>query len=211
MTGAIAPFQGKRVWRQRGILAALTIVFVGSGLLRLGEVSSAFAATDDEMATTPAVEPMAQNFDYDMCPNVESVSTALAAIDGRAESLDAREAAIAERQSQLDAAERLIAARLEELTTAEERLDALLSVADEAAASDVDQLIAFYEAMSSEDAAKLFTEMDPNFAAGFLARMRPESGAGILAELEPAQAYAISVILATRNADVPRSSTGEAP
>ena len=216
MTEPIEPFRGKRVWRQRGILALLTLVFVGSGLLRVGSVSTAFAATGDDTHTE---EPMTDDvlmdqLDYNgsmTAADMNAVSTALAAIEGRAEALDAREAAIAERQSQLEAAERLIAARLEELAAAEERLDALLSVADSAAASDVDQLISFYEAMSSEDAAELFTEMDPNFAAGFLARMRPESGAGIMAELEPEQAYAISVILATRNADVPRSSMGEAP
>jgi len=211
MSGSSASLPGARVWRQRGILAMLTVVFLGSGLLRVGEFSAAFAATEDEDMTVDEDMMSGDGEMYGSCPNVGAVSAALAAIDGRAEELDAREAAIAERQSQLDAAERLVTARLAELEAAEERLDALLATTDEAAASDVEQLISFYEAMSSEDAAELFTEMDPNFAAGFLARMRPESGAGILAELEPAQAYAISVILATRNADVPRSSNAEAP
>ena len=198
---------GARVWRQRGILALLTIFFVGSGVLRLGEVGSAFAATEDE--EDMHADDMAH--ELGSCPDLGAVSTALTAIDGRAQSLDSREAAIDERQAQLDAAEQLIGARLAELEAAEERLNALLSTTDEAASNDVDQLMAFYEAMNSEDAAALFAEMDPNFAAGFLSRMRPESGAGILAELEPAQAYAISVILATRNADVPRSSMATSP
>ena len=210
MSPLAASLPGARVWRQRGILILLTVVFVGSGVLRLGEVGTAFAATGDE-------EDMhGDDMSHDMaelgsCPDLGSVTTALAAIDGRAQLLDARESAIEERQTQLDAAEQLITARLAELEAAEERLNALLSTTDEAAASDVDQLMAFYEAMNSEDAAALFAEMDPNFAAGFLSRMRPESGAGILAELEPAQAYAISVILATRNADVPRSSMATSP
>jgi flagellar motility protein MotE (MotC chaperone) len=195
---------GARAWRQRGILALLTVVFVGSGLLRLGEFGTAFAATgDDEMPIQGDDGDMAE---LGSCPNMGAVSMALASIDGRAEALDLREMEIAERQSQLDAAEQLVTARLAELEAAEDRLNALLDATDVAAESDVEQLIAFYEAMSSEDAAELFMEMDPNFAAGFLSRMRPESGAGILAELEPDQAYAISVILATRNADVPRSS-----
>ena len=197
---------GARVWRQRGILALLTIIFIGSGVLRLGEVGSALAATEDEEEMY--VDDMPE---LGSCPDLGAVSTALAAIDGRAQSLDSREAAIEERQAQLDAAEQLIGTRLAELEAAEERLTALLSTTDEAASNDVDQLMAFYEAMNSEDAAALFAEMDPNFAAGFLSRMRPESGAGILAELEPAQAYAISVILATRNADVPRSSMATSP
>ena len=223
MSGRKETYQVARVWRQRGILALLAVLFVGSGVLRLGGLDIAQAATDSHADETHGDPYMANAHDdnhmaedhaggtHEMCPNVEAVGAALAAIDGRAEELDAREAAIAERQSQLDAAERLITARLAELEAAETRLDALLSVADEAAASDVDQLIAFYEAMGPDDAAELFSEMDPNFAAGFLARMRPESGAGILAELTPELAYAISVILATRNADVPRSSMGAAP
>ena len=200
---------GARVWRQRGILLLLTVVFVGSGVLRLGEVGSAFAATEDE--DMPGDDMVNEMSELGTCPDLGAVSTALTAIDGRAQSLDAREAAINERQAQLDAAEQLIGARLAELEAAEERLSALLSTTDEAASNDVEQLMAFYEAMNSEDAAALFAEMDPNFAAGFLSRMRPESGAGILAELEPAQAYAISVILATRNADIPRSSMATSP
>lgn len=200
---------GARGWRQRGILALLTVVFIGSGLLRLGEFGTAFAATDDEDMAMSDNEGAAG--EQGICPNMEAVGAALASIEGRAEELDARDAALAERQSQLDASERLITMRLDELEAAEQRLDSLLAATDVAAASDVEQLIAFYEAMSSEDAAELFSEMDPNFAAGFLSRMRPESGAGILAELEPDQAYAISVILATRNADVPRSSSAVSP
>lgn len=46
--------------------------------------------------------------------------------------------------------------------------------------------------------------MDPGFAAGFLGRMRPEAAAGIMTGLSPETAYTISVVLAGRNADVPR-------
>ncbi|MEM9317785.1 MAG: hypothetical protein AAGA70_02125 [Pseudomonadota bacterium] len=195
---------GNRGWRQRGILLLLSLFFIGSGALRFGSFDFAFAATGDEMVE------MMENGDRGT-PDVSSIEVALAAIEGRAEALDAREAALAERQSQLDAAERLVRDRLAELEDAEARLNELLSIADTAAADDVSQLISFYEAMDPDDAAELFAEMDASFAAGFLARMRPDSGAGILAELAPDQAYAISVILATRNADVPRSSEGEAP
>lgn len=211
MSPLVALIPGARAWRQRGILAVLTIVFVGSGVLRLGDVGSAFAATENAEDDMSMAEQGGEMDDHGHCPNMGAISAALMSIEGRADELDARDVAIAERQAQLDAAEQLVTARLAELEAAEQRLDSLLAATDVAAASDVEQLIAFYEAMSSEDAAELFMEMDPNFAAGFLSRMRPESGAGILAELEPDQAYAISVILATRNADVPRSSMAASP
>lgn len=201
-------FPGARGWRQTGILAILALVFIGSGVLRIGAFGAAFAATEDADAEMADMESMS---DHSTCPNMGAISAALEAIEGRDLELAEREQALSVRQSQLDAAEQLVMARLEELEAAEARLTSLLATTDEAAASDVEQLIAFYEAMNSEDAAELFAEMDPNFAAGFLSRMRPESGAGVLAELPADQAYAISVILATRNADVPRSTLAPQP
>lgn len=203
MTGPADMLKAVRPPRQRRVLALLALFFVVSGLLRLGQMDTAIAATGDTQArATIAVE---------QCSGFADVDIALDAISGRAEELDLIQSALDERQTQVGAAERLIEARLAELEAAEQRLQSLLNVADDAAASDVDQLISVYEAMSSEDASELFAEMDPNFAAGFIARMRPDAGAGILAELEPQRAYAISVILATRNADVPRSPQADAP
>jgi flagellar motility protein MotE (MotC chaperone) len=45
--------------------------------------------------------------------------------------------------------------------------------------------------------------MDPGFAAGFLGRMRPDAAAAVLAGMDPAAAYAISAIIAGRNARAP--------
>ncbi|MBF9035261.1 hypothetical protein HKCCE2091_13525 [Rhodobacterales bacterium HKCCE2091] len=210
-----------RTWRQRGILMTLCLIFLASGLTRLGSLDLAFAETGAHAADEHADDGHAEmasaahggtegTHDDDHPATVASVDAALAAIRGRAEELDAREAEIDARQARLDAAERLVTARLRELEDAEARLNALLSVADTAAESDIDQLTRFYETMSPADAAELFSQMDPSFAAGFLARMRPEAGAGVLAELTPEQAYAISVILATRNADVPVSRAAPA-
>jgi flagellar motility protein MotE (MotC chaperone) len=50
----------------------------------------------------------------------------------------------------------------------------------------------------------LFETMAPDFAAGFLARMRPEAAAAVLSGMTPGAAYTVSVLLAGRNALVPR-------
>ena len=55
------------------------------------------------------------------------------------------------------------------------------------------------------DAANLFQTMSPDFAAGFLARMQPASAAAILTGLKPDTAYEVSVLLAGRNALVPKN------
>ena len=46
----------------------------------------------------------------------------------------------------------------------------------------------------------MFEQMAPEFAAGFLGRMKPAAAANVMAGLSPMSAYAISVLLAGRNA-----------
>ena len=86
-----------------------------------------------------------------------------------------------------------------------------MATADKAAENDIGRLTAVYENMKPDQAAALFRLMEPSFAAGFLGRMRPDSAAAILAGLEPDLAYSISVVLAGRNADVPREIVPMAP
>ncbi len=121
-----------------------------------------------------------------------------------------REARLAERSAQIEerlalltAAEERVSRQVEALRAAEAELDATMALADGLAEADIGRLVAVFEAMRAEQAAQVFAEMDPRFAAGFLGRLRPETAAGILGGLEPAQAYALSTILAGRNALVP--------
>ena len=116
-----------------------------------------------------------------------------------------REQQIAERLKALDLADRDVSEKLIRLAEVEERLRGTLALADSASEDDITQLVSVYEAMKPKDAALLFEEMIPEFAAGFLGRMRPEAAAGILAGLTPQTAYSLSVILAGRNASVPKN------
>ena len=104
----------------------------------------------------------------------------------------------------LDIANGEIDKRLEELVAAEESLKATLAVAESALDTDIASLTTVYESMKPKDAAAVFSEMAPEFAAGFLAQMRPEMAANILSGLDPETAYAVSVLIAGRNANVPR-------
>jgi flagellar motility protein MotE (MotC chaperone) len=119
------------------------------------------------------------------------------------ERLAAREAELDDRERAIEVAQVLIEDRLAELEAAEERLSNLIQVSDTAAEGDLNRLTEVYETMGSEQTAALFAQMDPNFAAGFLTRMSPAASAAIMAELEPAFAYAVSVVIATRNAGAP--------
>jgi flagellar motility protein MotE (MotC chaperone) len=90
------------------------------------------------------------------------------------------------------------------LAAAEAKLSETLSRADGAAETDLAQLTQVYESMKPKDAAKLFAAMDPEFAAGFLGRMQPASSAAIMSGMPADAAYAVSVLLAGRNAMVPK-------
>ena len=117
--------------------------------------------------------------------------------------LAARETALQDRIDALDLAETAIATRLEELRLAEEELKRVVTVSDGAAEQDLIRLTAVYEAMKPADASRLLSAMPVEFAAGFLGRMRPEAAALALAGMEPESAFAITALIAGRNAQAP--------
>ena len=84
----------------------------------------------------------------------------------------------------------------------------LIALSDSAAETDLDRLTAVYETMPAAEAAAIFGQMDARFAAGFLTRMTPAASATLMAEMTPEQAYAVSVVIATRNAAAPRLPDG---
>ena len=193
--------------RQRWLLTGLGIVFALSAVLRIGTLDLAFAegaggvAPDAPLAgaTGPAGEGV----------SLRSLQAAIAELDALRLELAAREAGIADRERAVATAQALVEDRLAELEAAETRLQDLIARSDTAAETDLDRLTRVYETMPPDTAAALFEQMPPSFAAGFLARMTPAAGAALMGELSPEQAYAISVILATRNSSAPRLGPGD--
>lgn len=181
----------------RGVLWILALFLAASGALRVGaEVGLAFvdAAVSQDAAGTPA-PPLA-------CPQPP---LALAeALSARAAQVSTSEAALQERLAALALTEAAVGTRLAALEAAELRLRETLALADGAAEKDLLRLTAVYEAMKPKDTAKLFEAMTPEFAAGFLGRMRPDAAAAVMSGMSAEAAYAISVIVAGRNADVPK-------
>lgn len=188
---------------QRFSLAGVISLFVLSGLFRLGAIGFASAsATAEEDASSHSAQGIHRPAEA-QCASSDALDLALQRVEGRAETLDAREAALAERAQALAELEGSITAQLAALEATETRLESLLALSDTAAESDLARLTQVYETMGSADAAALFSQMDPGFAAGFLGRMQADAAAGVMAELDPGVAYAISVLIATRNASAP--------
>ncbi len=180
--------------RRGSVLLTLGLLFAASVLLRLGTMELEFvspASASDPEPGTSILGP------------TSPLRAAMDEIATLRDRLAAREAELDDRERAVEVAQVLIEERLAELEAAEQRLSNLIQVSDTAAEGDLTRLTEVYETMGPEQTAALFAQMDPNFAAGFLTRMSPAGSAAIMAELDPAYAYAVSVVIATRNAGAP--------
>ena len=127
----------------------------------------------------------------------------LLAIRDRETQLDDKAAQLADRAQALSVAEQKLKEQLAAFETAQRNLEGTLAQADKAAERDIDRMTTVYENMKPGDAARIFERMDVSFAAGLLARMRPEITASVLAGMEPDAAYAVTLVIASRNSAVP--------
>jgi flagellar motility protein MotE (MotC chaperone) len=186
----------KRSRSSRSVLIILALFLAASGALRLGD-GIGFALAN---STTQPADSAATGQD---CP---APPAALAeALRQRDSDISVREQRLNQREAALALAEAAFSARMTEMQAAEDELKKTLKLADGAAEEDLKRLTAVYEAMKPADAAKLFSTMAPEFAAGFLGRMTPESAALVLSGMAPDRAYSISVLIAGRNALVPKN------
>jgi flagellar motility protein MotE (MotC chaperone) len=179
----------------RGVLLIVSLFLATSGALRIGAgVGAALANSAAE------IKPVAET------QNCAETPSALAEAMGKREAaVAAREVAVENRVAALAVSEAAINQRIEEMTSVEAELKKTLQIADGAAEADLARLTAVYEAMKPADAAKVFSKMAPEFAAGFLGRMNPGAAAAVLAGMPADEAYSISVLIAGRNALVPKN------
>ena len=190
----------------RGALLAVALLFIASAIVRFSvgvgpAISQELAALGEEPA--PPVAADAPPSEPAACRNPAELDALLSEIAARQGDLAARAAQLDDREQALSFARAEIDKRLAELQAAEKSLSELLALSETAAEQDLARLTAVYENMKPQQAAKLFEKMAPEFAAGFMGRMRPDAAAQIMAGLPADQAYAISVILAGRNAEAP--------
>lgn len=204
----------RRRWSSgRGALTVIALLLVASGIVRLATGSGAAIALEmkeraEQLLASDTDDEMATDSIADIAPDLLSLL----------EETQAREAAVLRREQELEAraqtlalVEASIADDLMRLEQAEANLRATMATADAAAENDIGRLTSVYENMKPEQASALFQLMEPSFAAGFLSRMRPDAAAAIMAGLPPDLGYTISVVLAGRNANVPREPVPEAP
>ncbi len=185
-----------------GSLLVVAILLLGSAILRLGVQAGTPKARDLPDVVEHEADP--ENMMGRADPTPGELQLLISALKDREQKLNRQEIQLEDRMKALEIAERAIDLKLTELVEAEEKLSATLTVADGASEGDLTRLTDVYQKMKPKDAAALFEEMAPEFAAGFLGRMRPDSAANIMAGLSPKTAYTVSVLLAGRNAWVPK-------
>jgi len=184
----------------RGALVMIASILLLSAGLRVSDgAGQALAMAKEGVEVSPLAETAAQ-----ACETPEDIQRVLRAIQTREKTLKERETILTDRMQALSVAKRETDKKLRELVEAEQSLRETMAMAETASETDLGRLTKVYESMKPKQAAALFEEMDPNFAAGFLGRMRPEAAAAIMAGLTPQAAHTFSVVLAGRNANVPK-------
>lgn len=198
----------RRSWSSgRGALGVIALLLVASGVVRLSTgAGSAIALEIKERAK----QQMGNAEEPDIVDITPDLVVLLEETQSRQQNLDRREAELETRMQTLALIENAVTEDLARLEDAEAKLRATMASADAAAETDIGRLTTVYENMKPAEAAALFQLMEPSFAAGFLGRMRPDAAAAIMTGLEPGLAYSISVVLAGRNANVPREPIPEA-
>lgn len=191
-----SPSQSSRKHLGARPLIVIVFFFALSGGLRFALLGTEALAADGIEQPGPSAQAAAHE------PASQGISDLIEDLQRRKKELDERERQIEERLALVEEAEEALRRDLSLVEEAEARLQAAIEVADDAAADDLGRLIAVYESMKSADAAALFQAMTPEFAAGFLSEMRAEAAASIMSEITPEFAYAVSVIIAGRNADI---------
>lgn len=185
----------KRSFRRISITAVVTLLML-SALTRIVSASLSARPVD---APTAASAPMTRLSDTDSGSG--EVAKLIRDLSRQTEAIQERETAVALREQDIVIARQEIEAALDQLSAAEERLAARMQMSSTAADTDINQLVRVYEGMKPKEAAVLFEEMEPAFASGFLARMNADSASALFSNLSPEKAYALSVIMAGRNAN----------
>ena len=124
----------------------------------------------------------------------------LRSLSQRRRDLDTRESAVVEKEGLLAAAESRVEGRIEELRGLELRVSDLLGALDAAEEAQINSLVSLYSRMKSDDAARIFGDLDDDVLLEVASRMNEQALAPILADMPGADAASLTVSLARRHA-----------
>ena len=183
-----------------GALLLLAGFFTLSALLRAGEVIAQLPESDDGFGNPLPKQHVAGREDAAGPERVEvGPAELIEELRRQRLMLEERESELLARETRLQGLNAHLSRRLTEVREAGEALRNTANLVEGAASRDVDHLAQMYQQMKPKQAAGIFDEMPPSFAVGLIAEMRPDTAALIMANMNPEKAYAVSLLLASRN------------
>jgi flagellar motility protein MotE (MotC chaperone) len=126
----------------------------------------------------------------------------------RRDELAGRERALDDREAMLKATEQRIAAQVEQMKQMKAEYQQMRTQRDEAAEASLRRLVAVYEAMKPDEAARIFETMEGAVLLDVVMRMGERRLAPILAQMSPARAQALTIAMAHRRAVIPAAQSG---
>ncbi|PHS37780.1 MAG: hypothetical protein COA91_09475 [Robiginitomaculum sp.] len=180
------------------ILPLLAILFT------LAIVSRAFALSNADNPDKPEVESQGSPVEKASEPKADKAQCLsgdmLMAVNKKMVVLDNRESEMLEKESAFNAIRLRLDKQLLVIEAAKASLDESVERRTSQAQADLAHLTQMYKSMKPKQAAKIFNEMDVNFAAGFLREMKGAHAGLILSNMNTKKAYQISIALASRGA-----------
>lgn len=187
-----------------GGAAAIQTIQFGGGLTALLAAPAAAAEEESAEARTAATENTAlpapeagQSFPEQIGASADEYRI-LISLQQRRRELEQWQAEIETRAQVVESAEARVEERLAELRAVREEISVLLGNLDEQEAARVTALVATYEKMDSDDAARILAGLETDTSLLVMARMKDQNRADILGEMGTEDARRITELLAAR-------------
>jgi flagellar motility protein MotE (MotC chaperone) len=175
-----------------------------------GAAPAATEAATHDQADRPetADENTAAEDEFDPLTLTKAELDVLRQLAKRRDELAARERALDDREAMLKATEQRISAQAEQMKQMKAEYQQMRTQRDEAAEASLRRLVAVYEAMKPDEAARIFETMEGSVLLDVVMRMGERRLAPILAQMSPARAQALTIAMAHRRAIVPAAQSG---
>jgi flagellar motility protein MotE (MotC chaperone) len=117
----------------------------------------------------------------------------------RRDELATRERELKDREQLLQATEQRLAAQVKQLQQLKAELEGMNEQHKSGADANVRRLVAIYEAMKPDEAARIFDTMDASVLLDVAGRMAERRLAPVLAQMTPARAQALTIAMANQS------------
>jgi flagellar motility protein MotE (MotC chaperone) len=164
-----------------------------------GEAEHAAPAAPATATTDQSVKAKAGTEPFDPLTLTRPELEVLQQLAKRRDELAARERELKDREQLLNATEQRLAAQVKQLQQLKAELEGMNEQQKNGADANVRRLVAIYEAMKPDEAARIFDTMDASVLLEVAGRMAERRLAPVLAQMTPARAQALTIAMANQS------------